>query len=410
MARKDERSSRQSSIRDRARQRAEDNKFSGGASYLNLPDGVEFFKAKKGTNELDIVPYEVSADRIVPISLTKDMKLAKGDLNDRRTIFVHRKIGVDEKAYLCPRTIKKPCPICEERARLQRDASADEDLIKDLKPQVKELYNVIDLSEKGGAVKLFEFSYANFGKKLDEEIREGREDWAGYADLEAGYTLRVRFTEETFAGNKYLEASRFDFEERAAYKDSILDDVVDLDACLVVLPYEQLERIFLQLDGVEDEPEGRKEERASGGGRNRRDRDEKSDDQDEPPFDGGSRRGGRSEESEPPSRPRSGRYAESTDREERGGRRGRQEEEPPPREERGGRGSRTSRDDVKEDAPAERKGRGKKEEPPAHEDAGEDQCPYGHEWGKSCNKEADCNTCDQWDACQDEADRLKKKR
>src|SRR5574340_1066821 len=177
--------SRQERI-DRNRQRAEDAKYTGGSDYIKLPDGVTLLKTKKGTMELDFLQFEAAEDMVVPINFTKDIEYKKGDLIDKITIFVHRKIGADSKSYICPRTIKEPCPICEERARLQKDYKANEALVKAFKPQIKELYNVINLDDKKAGVQLLEYSYANFGKMLDEEVREGREDWGAYAELEGG--------------------------------------------------------------------------------------------------------------------------------------------------------------------------------------------------------------------------------
>ena len=84
------RSSGRQSIRDRVRQRAEENKHTGGSSYLKLPDGVGFLKVQKSTRQdptlFDIIPFEVSKDCVVPDGKNKEMELKKGDLWYCRTI------------------------------------------------------------------------------------------------------------------------------------------------------------------------------------------------------------------------------------------------------------------------------------------------------------------------------------
>ena len=153
---------KRASIRDRARQRAEENKFVGGSSYIRLPEGVEFFKPEKGNNELDIIPFEMTATKSIPDGKNGSLDLQKGDLWSCRTIYVHRNIGSEEKSYICPRTVKKPCPICEARAALMKSANATDEEIDALKYQVKDLFNVIDLTSKEKEIQILEFSHYNF--------------------------------------------------------------------------------------------------------------------------------------------------------------------------------------------------------------------------------------------------------
>ena len=381
-------SDRRSALRDRVRHRADETKHSGGSSYIDLPDGVTFFRPEEGTVELDFLPYEVTKDVTVPISRTKDMDLAEGDLNDRRLIFVHRGIGADSKSYLCPRTIKKACPICEERARLQKDYKANEDLIKDLNPQMKELFNVRIANDKKAEVQLFEFSYSGFGDKLDEEIREGKEDWGAFAALESGYTLRVRFKEETYNKIKFLRASRIDFDERDDIKDAILEEVVNLDECLVVLPYKELDAIFQQLDEHDEEEEDEKPTK-----RPSKKKDEEEEEEDEKPK---KRRGRKDEEEEeedeePPSRRRERTSSRSKKKEE-----DEEEDEKPARRSK----KRDEEEDEEEDEKPKKKA-GKKS-------SDDDECPYEHEYGVDCDNTDDCDKCEKWDDCRDETDRRAK--
>ena len=236
-------------MRTKVRKRAEEreNQNSGGFKY-NLPDKTEFYSPKRGTRYLDILPYKVTVGNHPEVD--------KGELWYQRTILVHYDIGPEEISILCPKTVKKPCPVCEHATQMRKNPDADDEAIKALRPKERELYNVIDHDSDNDAPQLWDLSYHNFGKKLEEEIREGDEDWAGFAELDGGYTLKVRFQEKSFGGNKFLEASRIDFVERDKdYDVSMLDEVIDLDKILNIMDYGSLEKLFLGLeDGkVEDE-------------------------------------------------------------------------------------------------------------------------------------------------------------
>lgn len=355
MARREEKA--RTSIRDRVRERAEQNKHSGGSSYLQLPEGVKFFKVVKSTRNnptlLDIVPFEFTKNTtIIDGKKAQEVDFLKGELWYCRTILVHRNIGANEKAYICPKTIGKPCPICEERAQMYKNPNItkqEEELARKLKPQVKDIFNVLVDDE----IQILEYSHANFREKLEKEIREGREEWAGFADLEGGFSLEVVFSEEEISMGKqkiaYLEASRFDFVERDEIPESILDKVVNLDECLVVLPYDKLSALFWDDSSNEPEPE-------------------------------------KTQEEEPEKETRSSRRDPEPEKETHSSRREETKEEEPEKETRSGR---------------------RREPDPEPEPAAGD-CPKNHVFGEDCNAHDECRKCPQdiWEACQDKYDEL----
>ena len=231
-----------SSMKDRFKKRAKEGAQKGFS--VNLPEDVKRFTPKKGTYKLDVIPYTVSARR-------HPDGVAAGEQWCRRPFLIHYGIGVDNKPQICPRTIGKPCPICEYYEREKKRPGADEEAIKEIRAKARELYNVIDLDNEDDGVQVFEMSYHLFGKLLEGEINEADDDEiAGFAELKGGKTLKVRFSEATMGKNKFLEATRIDFLDRDDYKKSILDDVVDLDSVFNVLPYEELEAVFLEDEGV----------------------------------------------------------------------------------------------------------------------------------------------------------------
>ncbi len=230
----------------RARQKASEreSQFSGSKT-LKFPSGEkpEFFKAKKGTFELDFMPYVVT-DKKHPEGIPV------GDHWFRRDFYAHRGIGIDEDMIVCPKTFGKKCPICEEYAILKSDKDADEDVVKALKPSLRQLYNVIDRGEAKKGIQLWDMSEFLFGRLLDEEIREGEEAYGGFAELEGGFTLSVRFKEDSFGGNSFSKASKISFDERDDYDAKFLKKAHDLDAILKVLTYEELYNLH---HGIEDE-------------------------------------------------------------------------------------------------------------------------------------------------------------
>ena len=138
-------------------------------------------------------------------------------------------------------------------------------------------------------------SYHLFGKLLENEINEADDDEvAGFAELKGGKTLKVRFSESSMGTNKFLEATRIDFLDRDDYKKSILDDVVDLDTVFNILPYEELEAVFLEDEGAgmagdddDDKPKSKSKKKSY--------KDDDDDDDDEKPK---SRRASKKEEPE----------------------------------------------------------------------------------------------------------------
>ena len=358
MGRKERRSG---GMRDKAQRKAERAGNRGGSNYLNLPDGIGFYKVKKGTRALDVLPYTVSVDN--------HPEMEKGGEWYQRTIWVHYNIGPEDKAVLCPKTFKKRCPICEHVAQMKKDPDADPKTIQDIKAKERELYNVIDIEEGGDEVLLFEYSYHNFGKRLDEEIREAKPDKdphpADFAEIEGGSTLQVRFGEVSIGvGKPFLQASRIDFEERDDYDEDILDKVVDLDTVLKPMSYQALEELFYETGSGDDEEKEEKEEGKSSR-RSKKD-DEEPEEKEEKKS---SRRSRKDDDDEPEEKPE--------EKEEKKSSRGSKEKEEP------------------EEEPEEKKEEG--------------ECPTGHAFGEDVDTDDDCESCPKltWSKCMDRYEEIR---
>lgn len=239
----DTRGIRGNTSRDRVRKMAEEKQRRGGGSTLLLPDERPFWKPRESSSStptlIDIIPYVVSVDG-------HKWGVVKGDLWFERTYLVHHGIGVDQKSYVCPRTVGKRCPICEHQAQMRKEG-ADKDLIKAIRTQEKQLFNVVDKNDEAKGVQIWDYAYNNFGRLLEEEIRNQDPEFADFFQPDRGYTLRVRFVRDTFAGNTFFPATRIDFMTREPYGRDVTKKALDLDTILNVLPYEDLKKIFLEM-------------------------------------------------------------------------------------------------------------------------------------------------------------------
>lgn len=222
-------------MRDRVRKRAESH--SKGQSTVSLPDGMERMQVEKGSNVLSIIPYEVAI---------KDHPEGArvGDYWYEKTFGIHYGVGPMEKKMVCPAmTAGKPCPVCEEQAKLRKDPDADEDTVKALRPKERQLFNVVDVKDDKATIKILEMSYHLFGKQLEEEVQQ-EDDLAGFADVEGGKIIRVRFKKKKLGKNDYLEADRFDFKDRGDLSEDILEQALDLDTLVQVPSYKEIKKEF----------------------------------------------------------------------------------------------------------------------------------------------------------------------
>lgn len=313
--------------------------------HLNLPKGISIFKEEPGDRaSLDIMLYMVT-DKAHP-DRDDDAEIAvPGDLWYKRPYRLHRNIGVNNEATICPTSIGKKCPVCEYRAQRLKEG-ADYEEMRPLKPSLRNLYAVIpqgmkDYDEK---VHIWDISQFLFQDSLNEEIEEN-EDNAAFPDLEEGFTLRIRFSKESFGNNNFAKTSRIDFQERdEQYDESILKQVPNLDEVLTVPSYKELEMKFF---GMEDEPEPEE--------------DVEEDTEEEEP------------EPEPEEKPKRKKKKAEPEPEE--------EEEPEPESE------------PEEKPKRKKKGKESKES--------KDRCPYGHRFGVDVDEYEDCDECEISEECFD---------
>jgi len=243
------------SRRERERRRAgsttRDAKHRAGGDWstLLIPQGVDVWQPKAGTKRIDIIPFEVGEGN--PYA-------EQGTWYYERTYWIHRGIGPNNESFVCPaKTSKKPCPVCEARAKMARDPETDKEVLKQMRPKERQCFLVFDHDEEEKGVQLWDFSWYNFGRLLDDYRKDADEDERhinDFDDFEAGATLRIGFREESMGSNTYLEAYKIDFKPRRNGLDAeLLEHGICLDEIIKVPSYEQLKKAFYQEEDDEEE-------------------------------------------------------------------------------------------------------------------------------------------------------------
>ena len=228
--------------------------------YLNLPKGLSMFKESEGRLRLDIIPYTVTDKNHRDFNPDVPGVAEVGEPWYKRPILVHRAVGVNNEAVICPKTIGKKCPICEHRDKQFKDGMDKDDVVQ--KAKLRNLYLVIPKGHKEyyEYLHLWDMSDYLFQQKLDDELGEDPEQGI-FPDPEQGKTIKVRFSEEKFGKNKYYETSRIDFEERDdQYEEAIIEDSPNLDEIFTILTYKQLEAMFLEIEEDDLDPSEEEDE------------------------------------------------------------------------------------------------------------------------------------------------------
>lgn len=223
----------------------------GGEKYFNLPKGITLWHPPKAASyDLDFLPYEVAIENHPD---RRGDKVTPGDLWWKFPYLIHTYIGPTNETIVCPATFGKPCPICEERTLLAKNYEANKKVIRGLNFKKWTAY-IIKNPENTEEISVFPFSRFKFGDVLDEELNNVGEEFLAFYDVtEEGKTLKVRFSDDEYTGDdgkggKFIKATRIDFKDRAAMdEEEILAVVPCLDKCFVVMEYEPLKKLFLQL-------------------------------------------------------------------------------------------------------------------------------------------------------------------
>ncbi len=355
--------------------------------YLSLPKGVKMFKEEPSSRvKLDIIPYMVTANN----HPDKNEKIGRAVPNSiwyKRPFKIHRSVGVKNDTIVCPTSVGKRCPICDYRAKRLKEG-AEKSETDAMKASGRNLYVVIPLDSKKYDVKMhvWDISQAMFQDYLDTELQENPE-YGDFPSLEDGRSLSIRFVAKILGkGKPFAETNKLDFKDREEqYSEEILEEVPNLDELLIILPPDEIETKFFELedeptaDDDEDEDEDEPEEKPIARHKKQL-KPEPEEDEDEPEEKPIRRKKPEPEKSAPVRKTKPSRKPEPEDDED---------------------------EDEDEDEPEEKPIRKNKPEPPKHDHGktGKNVCPFGHRFGKDVEKFDDCDNCEKWDACVDESEK-----
>jgi len=226
---------------------------------IEVPEGLKLFTVKETcTKRLNVIPYKVGEG---------NPHAAPGSLHYERTYHAHKNIGPDNDRQVCLRkTVGKPCPVCDYKAKISQKPSTDDDDIKALETQTRQLWLVQDLDEPD-VLQLWDVARFTFWKKLRDLISNADDnEYDFFADPVDGLLLRIGFEEKSFSGRKYRDVVSIELKPRKKpIPDKLLEEAPCLDDMLIVHDYDKLRSIFLQT-GDETKPD-KKDKKKKGKGK-----------------------------------------------------------------------------------------------------------------------------------------------
>ena len=230
---------------------------------------VTFYKLKVGTNKFNIIPFNASANN----PLVKSGVMKKGNPDYGLILSVHKYIGVNKDTFVCPTTYGKACPICE--AAKQAYDSGDAVTGKALKAKQMVYYNIVNPLEDDKGVQLFEFNSWEFErilKAVDNSARvdpdeEGYEHFADPSKEKGRYVKVEATSDPTPNGKDRAKPSSITFGKRREDTTEYLTKVIQLDDCVKVLSYDELECVLTgggdPVEEEADEPEDKPAKKAA---------------------------------------------------------------------------------------------------------------------------------------------------
>lgn len=202
--------------------------------------------AGKGDHIIDIIPYFAGAN---------DPRNKEGEPAYVLDIEVHRQVGPMEEMVVCPEQYDRPCPICEESRKLNREGKDWKTVIKPLKPSRRAAYNVIvrdqGEAEKKG-VQLLEIAHWFMEKHLAKISKDPRGGgFTVFSDPDDGKSISF---ERTGVGMENTGYSGHRFVDRPeAISNEELEAANCLDELVEIKTYEEIEAIFYGTKAVDIE-------------------------------------------------------------------------------------------------------------------------------------------------------------
>lgn len=226
--------------------KAAESRAGGDFTSIVIPEGMRLFKPKGGMKyNLDFLPYKVGEG---------NPQASPGVMYYERTYWVHRGVGPNNETHIClAKTMRQKCPVCQKYDKMKSDPEVEKETKNALLPKQRQLFLVIDQGDKEAGVQLFDISYHNFGKQLDEEIgnSEPEDRYENFFHRKGGMTLKCSFKEESGGGYKYVSIGSIHFRPRNPIPLETVQGLPCLDKLLKPLEYDQLRKLFLQISDDE---------------------------------------------------------------------------------------------------------------------------------------------------------------
>lgn len=211
-------------------------------TIVKMPAGVALYKMKLGKAKLDVIPY---------IAGQGNPDAQPGFLTWKRTLWVHRNIGPNRDAVLCPaKMLNKPCPICEDYNRQMRTNPNDEAYkqIAELRPREWDFMQIRDRTDPAKKIQFMCTSYHRFSNEIAEAVSAGspEQKLGNFWHPKGGQILNVSFGEKSMGRNSrpFILATRIDLTPRPDVPDVVVDKGHKLDALLIFYKYEKLTEMF----------------------------------------------------------------------------------------------------------------------------------------------------------------------
>lgn len=238
-----------------AKQRVEDHGAGFQPTSFKVPEGMTLLKFdKEGKYRLDPIPHRVGDGN--PFK-------EEGEVHYECTYWVHPRIGPERKYFGCNRKNKLGdgrCAACDESARLMQSPDGDEDYIKSLKPQERQLWLFKNRDDKDAEPQIFDAAHygqgQGFGEMIDSIVEACEEDdpRLEFFHLDGGCTLVCNVKKKKFPGGVFMGVNHMDFIPRkTAYDESILDEMPALDSLREEADYDELKSLLLRGDTDEEE-------------------------------------------------------------------------------------------------------------------------------------------------------------
>ena len=213
----------------------------------------KLWKCGEGEHIIDIIPFPAG---------NHDPNTKPGEPNYVLILWVHYGVGVNQDAYVCQaRNYNKQCPICEYREEVRRQEDYDEELVKELTPKRRSIYNILcydSEKEEGKGVQIFDAAHwfmekhiAPLAKTPTRGAGKSTDMYVAFSDPDTGKS--ISFTRKGTKRNSEFLAHKF-VDRNYVIPDEVLDAAFVLDECINYATYDEINQAFQGTGGGDIAP------------------------------------------------------------------------------------------------------------------------------------------------------------